>query len=381
MGTVHAYETKKAGRLWRVAYKRPDGTQTNKRGFKRKRDAENYLTTVENSKLQGSYIAPSDALATVGGLGTDWLAAHQTSVKPSTFHSNESAWRIHVEPKWGTRAVGSIRHTEVQTWISKLARERSATTVARVHGVLAVILDGAVKDKRITSNPAREIKLPRKTSASRAYLSHRQVERLAVASKYPDFVRFLAYTGLRWGEATGLRVRHIDLKRRRARIEENAVSVNGHIKVGTPKTHERRTIVYPAFLDDAIEQACKGRKPDALLWGDSENHLRPGNMKSGWFIGAVKRVQTEDQKIAVEARMDKKEVLPIMPRVTPHDLRHTAASLAISAGANVKALQRMLGHASAAMTLDRYADLFEDDLNTVADALDRHRQASLVTTL
>jgi len=57
------------------------------------------------------------------------------------------------------------------------------------------------------------------------------------------------------------------------------------------------------------------------------------------------------------------------PRLTPHDLRHTAASLAVSAGANVKALQRMLGHASAAMTLDRYADLFDDDLDSVASAL------------
>jgi integrase len=55
---------------------------------------------------------------------------------------------------------------------------------------------------------------------------------------------------------------------------------------------------------------------------------------------------------------------------TPHDLRHTAASLAISAGANVKAVQRMLGHAKASMTLDVYADLFDDDLDSVADCLD-----------
>jgi len=56
--------------------------------------------------------------------------------------------------------------------------------------------------------------------------------------------------------------------------------------------------------------------------------------------------------------------------VTPHDLRHTAASLAVQAGANVKAVQRMLGHASAAMTLDVYTGLFGDDLDAVADRLD-----------
>jgi integrase len=59
-------------------------------------------------------------------------------------------------------------------------------------------------------------------------------------------------------------------------------------------------------------------------------------------------------------------------RVTVHDLRHTAASLAISAGANVKVVQRMLGHVSAAMTLDVYADLFSDDLGVVADAHDEN---------
>ena len=61
---------------------------------------------------------------------------------------------------------------------------------------------------------------------------------------------------------------------------------------------------------------------------------------------------------------------PSFPYIAPHDFRHTAASLAVSAGANVKAVQRMLGHASAAMTLDVYADLFDDDLDAVAVALD-----------
>ncbi len=66
----------------------------------------------------------------------------------------------------------------------------------------------------------------------------------------------------------------------------------------------------------------------------------------------------------------------MMTPATIHDLRHTAASLAVSAGANVKAVQRMLGHASAAMTLDVYADLFDDDLDEVAAALDRRAQSA-----
>jgi integrase len=63
---------------------------------------------------------------------------------------------------------------------------------------------------------------------------------------------------------------------------------------------------------------------------------------------------------------------------TPHELRHTAASLAVSAGANVKTVQRMLGHASAATTLDLYADLFDDDLEAAAERLDILREAARV---
>lgn len=66
-----------------------------------------------------------------------------------------------------------------------------------------------------------------------------------------------------------------------------------------------------------------------------------------------------------------------MPRSTVHDLRHAAASLAISSGANVKAVQRMLGHASAPMTLDVYADVFDDDLDTVSASLNDARNAAI----
>ena len=89
------------------------------------------------------------------------------------------------------------------------------------------------------------------------------------------------------------------------------------------------------------------------------NHLRPPRSGNGWLERAVTAAG--------------------IPRVTAHDLRHTAASLAVSAGANVKAVQRMLGHASAAMTLDVYAGLFDDDLDAVAAAMDTARARSRET--
>jgi integrase len=301
-------------------------------------------------------------------------------MKPSSYLPLKSAWETHVAARWGPRQIGSLKHSEVQDWVAEMARQRSATTVLRAYSVLAALLDVAVKDGRVSRNVARGVSLPRKVSKSKPYLSHAEVQRLADESAHPTLVLFLAYTGLRWGEATGLCVRHVDALRRRVSVEENAVMVGSVIEVGTPKTHETRSVPYPEFLALPIPKLCEGKARDDLVFGDRRLHLRLPNSRDGWFAAAVKRVQLADAAAASEAKARGSDAPHAMPRVTPHDLHHTAASLAISAGANVKAVQRMLGHASASMTLDTYADLFDDDLDGVATALDAARRATVVAT-
>ncbi|MDQ0576475.1 tyrosine-type recombinase/integrase [Agromyces albus] len=362
MGSIHSYETK-AGKRYRIIFRTPDHSQTSERGFRTKRDAEIRLAEVEVSKSRGEFIDAASARATIATLGKEWLLGQEHVLKPSAYRPLESSWRLHVKPKWGHRAIGSVRHSEAQTWVSELSRSMSATSVLRAYGILAGILDTAVKDRRLASNTARGLTLPRKTGKSKVYLTHAQVQQLADASAYPALVLFLAYTGLRWGEATGLRVKHLNALRRRVSVEENAVMVGGTIHVGTPKSHTARSVPYPAFLSTSLAQLCEGKGRDSILFGDGATHMRLPHSRDGWFTAAVKRVQAVDEDF---------------PRVTPHDLRHTAASLAISAGANVKAVQRMLGHASAAMTLDVYGDLFDDDLDAVAKALNKARSASSV---
>jgi integrase len=135
--------------------------------------------------------------------------------------------------------------------------------------------------------------------------------------------------------------------------------------VGTPKTHEQRSVPFPEFLEELLAKAIDGKGHDDLVFSrdDGTHMLRPKpktpTNSGGWFESAVRHAN--------------------IPRVTPHDLRHTAASLAVSAGANVKVVQKMLGHKSAAMTLDVYADLFDTDLDTVAHRLNDARRQALAT--
>lgn len=357
MATIESYETA-AGKRYRVRYRKPDHSQTTKRGFRTKREAEVFLAVVETKKADGTYIDPSSARVTIQQLGEAWLAG-QTHLKPSSTAVVESAWRLHVAPVWGSKSVGNIRFSEVQTWVADLARgseerkPKSAASVLRAHGVLAGILDSAVRDHRIAANPARGVALPRKIAREHRYLSHEELHRLAqAAGRFGTVIRLLGYTGLRWGELTGLRARDIELTRRRFAVVQNAVLVKGEVVIGTPKSYKRRSVPYPAFLQPSIQRALEGLSADDLVFADERGRplVTPTIRERSWFDRAL-----EDAAL---------------PTMTIHDLRHTAASLAVSAGANVKAVQKMLGHASAAMTLDVYADLFDDDLDAVATRLD-----------
>lgn len=158
----------------------------------------------------------------------------------------------------------------MQDWVSDLATRKSRTVVIRSLGILAGMLDVAIDDRRLANNPARRVRnLPKNSPGKRrVYLTHDQVATLAACSAYPTLVLTLAYCGLRWGEVTGLGVRSVNRLRRRFVIEENAVMIAYEIHVGTPKTHERRSVPYPERLAPMIEAASAGKSPEGLLFGD-----------------------------------------------------------------------------------------------------------------
>jgi integrase len=190
-----------------------------------------------------------------------------------------------------------------------------------------------------------------------------QVEELASAMVRDGLaIRFLAYTGLRYGEMVGLTVDDFDMLRRRVNIRRSVTEVAGKLTWSTPKNHERRSVPFPKFLVDDLAAQMRGkRREDLVFSAPGGGVLRIATFPTRVFNPAVDKLRGLD---------DDGKPTTDWPRPTLHDLRHTAASLAISAGANVKAVQTMLGHKSAALTLDTYADLFPDDLEAVANALD-----------
>ncbi len=133
--------------------------------------------------------------------------------------------------------------------------------------------------------------------------------------------------------------------------------VGGRAVFGPPKTHQARSVPVPAFLRDLLTEHVADLNADTLVFSAPRGGvLRVGNFRRRWFDEAARTVGLEG--------------------FVPHELRHTAASLAIAAGASVKGVQSMLGHASATLTLDRYGHLFGDELDAVAERIDAAARAA-----
>lgn len=341
---------------WRARYRDSAGRE-HSRHFKRKVDAQRWLDEVTTAVTTGMYVDPGRSRITVGEWSRRWLET-KVDLKPSTRARYEGLLRVNVLPRWGEIRLADVTHEGVAAWIADLtASGLSAATVRQAHRVLSLTFSLAVRDGRLARNPADHVPLPRAAKHEKVFLTVDQVERLAdAAGEYRLVILFLAYTGLRFGELSALRVRRLDLMRRRAEIVEAVAEVGGRAVFSTPKSHQVRSVPIPRFLVDELAQHVAGQNPDDFVFTSPRGGLlRLQNFRHTVFDRAARTAGLE--------------------RLTPHGLRHTAASLAITSGADVKVVEQMLGHASATMTLDLYGHLYGDRLDEVADRMDALRTA------
>jgi integrase len=176
----------------------------------------------------------------------------------------------------------------------------------------------------------------------------RQVRALAAeAGPWRLLILLLAYTGLRWGDVTALRVCDIDFARRRIDVRRAFSDVGGRVVLGTPKSRQSRTVPVPRFLAAEIAAAVTGRRADDLVFTmPSRRVVRLSNWRRAVFLPARKRAGLGD-------------------RFRIHNLRHTAASLMIQAAYPPKMLQEIMGHAITT-TLDLYGHLYPGEMDRYA---------------
>ncbi|CAM3829938.1 site-specific integrase [Tsukamurella strandjordii] len=372
------------GKRWRARYVDAEGREFTK-SFATKPPAKAWIDAQVTAIGTGTHVAPGAGNVTVGVLYEQFRGqwGHLTE---NTRAARESAWSARVRDQWAEKRISDITTSKARTWVTNMVeRKVGAASIEAALGLLRMICAMAVDDKLIAVNPLDRVKGPKRQHTQRAYLDHHQVEVLAGSFARPSdqtLARFLAYSGLRFGEATATTVGSFDMLRRQVHVNEAAAEVRGKLVIGPPKDWEKRTVSVPGFLLAELSELMVGKKRDDLVFTAPEGgRLRLNTWRGrAWATALEAATVATDKQRSLEQKAGQ-TMTSDFPQVTPHDLRHTAASLAVSAGANVLVVQRMLGHESAALTLDTYADLFGSDLASVSGALDAARTAALASRI
>ncbi|MFJ4759524.1 tyrosine-type recombinase/integrase [Kocuria marina] len=340
---------------WRVRYRTPDYRQRSKT-FARRRDAEDFQAEVRRSLHQGLFIDPNRGKITLRVLWDEYERTGMGHLRATTRAQYRTASR-HFLAQFGRWPVGKIEHADVADWVTALSKVKGPSAVRSTYRVLCLLLDHGMRTRRISHNVARGVRMPRQAPARERVLPVQQVEALAVRmGREGDLVLTMAFLGLRWSELAALTVADVDLSRGRVRVVERATEVAGRIDVSAPKSRaSHREVGVMGSLRSVLAARIEGKAPDDLVFSSPEGgYLRNGNWRnrSGWFDAVA------------ELGLD---------GITPHDLRRSFGSLARMAGADLRWIQKAMGHESITTTARIYAHLYDDELDAVAAALDTLR--------
>ncbi|MFQ5472162.1 MAG: tyrosine-type recombinase/integrase [Dehalococcoidia bacterium] len=358
---MSAWITRTPSSRWKARLAIP-GRGTRNKTFDRKTDAEKWLRN-EQAKLDRSeWVDPRLARTLFAEWAHEWQLSRR-NLKPKTLAGYESLLQVHLLPQFGHLPLSTIDPYMVEMWVVELADSGlSPSRTRQAHQLLSMILKAAVRARRLTMNPAEGTPLPRATRRPPRFLTASQVDSLAAAvpDRYEALIFVLAYGGIRWAEAVGLKVRSANLLRRRIEIAETLSEVNGQLHAVPPKTWESRTIAIPPFVANIVG-AHIGRFTDGdadrlVFTTGAGTPLRSANFRRTVWQPAVSAIGEEGLRV--------------------HDLRHTCASLLIAAGAHPGHVREHLGHSSIRVTMDVYGHLYEDSRDELARRLEAVRNGS-----
>ncbi|HWL99081.1 MAG TPA: tyrosine-type recombinase/integrase [Nocardioidaceae bacterium] len=344
-------------------------------GYRTKRQAEDALSELVNGVKTGTYVAKTKQ--TLAGYVGEWLTAIEPTVRPATHYSYGRNLRLHVLPYLGSTELHAVDAGMLNGLYATLLREGrrdheqgglSPRSVRYVHTIAHRAFKDAVKWGRLARNPADAADPPRASSSDRPESVTWTAQQLGTflqgtcGDRHHTAYLVLATTGMRRGEALGLRWRDLDLDAGRASIRQTVIAVHHKPTLGTPKTAKgRRTVVLDRATVAALREHRKRQAADRLQMGEGwtdhdlvfcrlDGTLLHPERFSRSFGDAVRRLQ--------------------LPPIRLHDLRHGWATMTLSAGVHPKVVQERLGHANIGITLDTYShvtgSLHDDAAETVA---------------
>lgn len=331
--------------------------QTTKRGFPTKRAAQEALNTLLHT-VQGGGVTPARLL--VGELFDRWLSDW---IKPNrritTYEAYESCVRVHLKPRFGALQLAKLSPLAIQHWLAEQqAAGLSSATIASQRAILSSALQQAVYWGLLQSNPVARVRGAGAHSAERPVLTAEQFAALiqAVEGHELEVPILMALTlGLRRGEIAGLMWSDLDLEKGTLRVARGLVRSRDGLKFQPPKTRQSaRPLPLGPYLTERLrqhhEEQAAAQQGHDLLFPEADGGPRNPN----WLTDGYREIARELE-------------LP----GTFHDLRHVHTSHLLAEGVDLKVVSARLGHATVAITADRYAHLLPGQQEGATDAAER----------
>ncbi len=305
---------------------------------------------------------------TVGAFLDQWLEqAHRHVIRASTYPGYRGILNKHMIPELGHIRLQQLTPQHIQAFYDKKLKEGlSPSTIRRFHAILHRALDTAVQWNLIGRNVSNIVSLPRKGGRRIQPLSEEQAKRLLQAVRgqpLEAMITVALVTGMRMGELLALRWSDVDMETGSVQVSHtiNRYGSGGLIE-SEPKTAAgKRRVLLPPFAvgilkEHRARQATLKAKA-GVTWKD--NNLVFTN-RVGWFIEST-NLRTMFRQLLEDAGL---------PRIRFHDLRHSAATLLLSMGVNVKVIQELLGHSNVSITLQVYSHMLPSMQKEAVDKLE-----------
>ncbi|MGM9617497.1 tyrosine-type recombinase/integrase [Butyricicoccus sp.] len=326
------------------------------------------MTAVIRELDKGTYQEPSKM--TVAEWMDEWLSTFCTnSVKPLTYSSYEGIIKNHIKPSVGSIALQSIKGTHIQKLYNDMTKQGlSAKTVKNVSAVLHKALSVAMKQGFIIGNPCEAAELPKATKHEIQPLSDEEIPLFLQAIESDSMKNAYAlclFAGLREAECLGLSWNQVDFEQGRITISQQLQKekkkgakyyIADTTKSGKPRTIEPPAIAFEYLREEHLAQQ-QNRLRAGEVWSNPENLVFTNTVGNHLaFSTFYKHFKKIAEKIG-------------RPDARPHDLRHTAATVAIASGSDIKSVQDLLGHATASFTLNVYTHTSEKMMQDTANRM------------
>ncbi len=325
---------------------------------KTKGEAERAKAQAIADHTRGGLTAPSRV--TLGDWLDKWLESRKAEVKPKTYSSYARSVRLYLKPHLGKKRLQEVRPVDVRSLQDQIRGAGLGTDTQRLAlGALSMALKEAVRLELITRNPVEAIKVisdrDKKGRVAQAWTGEEVLKFMTEAEKERQGVAlmFMVSTGLRRGEACGLRWANVDLISGICRIVENLVTLEGKPEVSTPKTASgKRVLSLPpealSLLKKWQARQAEERAAMGAAWQDT-----------GYVFTTTKGTSLHPDNL--NRTLTKLCKAAGLRSIRVHDLRHTYANLMLSQGVPLEIVSKLMGHSLPSTTQNLYRHVSQEE--------------------